>query len=255
MEHGLGFAHFLQNADGVATSVLMLMLLMSMGTWCLIFIKTIRLAWAKRQSKAFLDAFWAAPSLDAVAGQLPDRHRRDNPYRYLARAALIAAEQHRASSHESSASGRGNAKPPAELLTQTLGHAIGMSRSHVESGQTYLATVASSAPFVGLFGTVLGIYHALIAIGISGQGTLDKVAGPIGEALIMTAIGLAVAIPAAVAYNVFARMHRTMWVELDSFAHDLFIFLLTGYPPSRPGHESPAASKPAIARVAGRSPA
>jgi biopolymer transport protein ExbB len=88
--------------------------------------------------------------------------------------------------------------------------------------------VASSAPFVGLFGTVWGIYHALMAIGMSGQGTLDKVAGPVGEALIMTAIGLAVAIPAAVAYNAFARANRNTLAELDSFAHDVFAFLATG---------------------------
>ncbi|MCG3186108.1 MAG: Biopolymer transport protein ExbB [Rhodocyclaceae bacterium] len=254
MEHGLGFTHFLKNADGVATSVLMLMLLMSIGTWCLIFVKSLRTMWAKRYGKAFLEAFWAVPGLDVVAEYSPDRYHLDNPHVSLARSALIAIEQHRSSSDEPRASGRGDTIPLAEFLSQALGRAIARSKSGVEYGQTYLATVASSAPFVGLFGTVLGIYHALIAIGISGQGTLDKVAGPIGEALIMTAIGLAVAIPAAVAYNVFARTHRAMLVELDAFAHDLFTFLVTGCKPPLPKRAPNTAPKSSLARVAGRSP-
>jgi biopolymer transport protein ExbB len=99
----------------------------------------------------------------------------------------------------------------------------------MESGLTVLASVGSTAPFVGLFGTVWGVYHALINIGMSGQGTLDKVAGPVGEALIMTALGLAVAIPAVLAYNGFVRSNRVVLAQLDSFAHDLFAFLATGF--------------------------
>ena len=91
-----------------------------------------------------------------------------------------------------------------------------------------MASVASSAPFIGLFGTVWGIYHALLAIGLSGQSSLDKVAGPVGEALIMTALGLAVAIPAVLAYNYFSRSNRLVLAELDGFAHDLFAFMVTG---------------------------
>jgi len=97
-----------------------------------------------------------------------------------------------------------------------------------ESGLTVLASVGSTAPFVGLFGTVWGVYHALIAIGVSGQGTLDKIAGPVGEALIMTALGLAVAIPAVLGYNAFVRSNRLTLAKLDAFAHDLFAFLTTG---------------------------
>ena len=100
--------------------------------------------------------------------------------------------------------------------------------ARLESGLTVLASVGSTAPFVGLFGTVWGVYHALINIGMSGQGTLDKVAGPVGEALIMTALGLAVAIPAVLAYNAFVRSNRMVLAELDAFAHDLFAFLTTG---------------------------
>ena len=98
----------------------------------------------------------------------------------------------------------------------------------MESGLTVLASVGSTAPFVGLFGTVWGVYHALINIGMSGQGTLDKVAGPVGEALVMTALGLAVAIPAVLAYNAMVRGNRVVLAQLDSFAHDLFAFLTTG---------------------------
>jgi biopolymer transport protein ExbB len=135
--------------------------------------------------------------------------------------------------------------------------AIAQDKSRLEYGQTFLATVASSAPFVGLFGTVWGIYHALMAIGMSGQGTLDKVAGPVGEALIMTAIGLAVAIPAAVAYNAFARANRNTLAELNSFAHDLFNFLATGLKSAPQQADVAATSERIIARVptARRAPA
>ncbi len=115
----------------------------------------------------------------------------------------------------------------------------------MEYGNTYLATVASSAPFVGLFGTVWGIYHALLAIGMSGQSTLDKVAGPVGEALIMTAIGLAVAIPAAVAYNTFTRANRNALGELNAFAHELFTLLATGLKTVPQGSKGNEANHPA----------
>jgi biopolymer transport protein ExbB len=100
--------------------------------------------------------------------------------------------------------------------------------ARLESGLTVLASVGSTAPFVGLFGTVWGVYHALVAIGLSGQGTLDKVAGPVGEALIMTGLGLAVAIPAVLAYNAFVRSNRLVLARLDAFAHDLFALITTG---------------------------
>ena len=106
--------------------------------------------------------------------------------------------------------------------------AIADQNLRAESGMTLLASVGATAPFVGLFGTVWGVYKALISIGMTGQGTLDKVAGPVGEALIMTAIGLAVAIPAVLAYNTFNRQNRLLGAELDAFAHDLFSLLTTG---------------------------
>ena len=224
METTLGFGHFLANADGIARFILALMLIMSVGTWYLIVTKGLQSIRSQRRSSAFLRAFWAAPSLDAVA-----RHLRQSgvaePFSHLVHHGFTAIEQHKAGRETR---GLVDAGTPDEFLTRAMKRAIAQDKSRLEYGQTFLATVASSAPFVGLFGTVWGIYHALMAIGISGQGTLDKVAGPVGEALIMTAVGLAVAIPAAVAYNAFARANRNTLAELNSFAHDVFTFLATG---------------------------
>ena len=116
----------------------------------------------------------------------------------------------------------------SEFLLRAMRRVIDEETARLEAGLTVLASIGSTAPFVGLFGTVWGVYHALIAIGLSGQGTLDKVAGPVGEALIMTAAGLAVAIPAVLAYNALVRGNRVVLAELDAFAHDLFAFLTTG---------------------------
>lgn len=243
MENSLGFAHFLAQADGVAQFILALMVLMSVGTWYLIATKGIALVRARRRSQAFLHEFWVADSLDAVARRLRETGVTD-AFSHLVHHGFTAIEQHRDG-------GRGliDAGTPDEFLTRALKRAIAQDRARVEYGQTFLATVASSAPFVGLFGTVWGIYHALMAIGISGQGTLDKVAGPVGEALIMTAIGLAVAIPAAVAYNAFARANRNTLAELNSFAHDVFAFLATGLKSAPQGGDVAATTDRIIARV------
>ncbi|MCX7897217.1 MAG: MotA/TolQ/ExbB proton channel family protein, partial [Rhodocyclaceae bacterium] len=222
MENSLGFYHFLVSSDGVARFILVLMAIMSIGTWYLIIAKGISLWRARRKAREFLNDFWAAPNLDSVAKRLREQGVTD-AFSHLVHHGFTAIEQHRNG-------GRGliDAGTPDEFLTRALKRAIAQDRARLEYGQTFLATVASSAPFVGLFGTVWGIYHALIHIGMSGQGTLDKVAGPVGEALIMTALGLAVAIPAAVAYNAFARANRNLLAELDSFAHDVFTFMATG---------------------------
>ena len=111
----------------------------------------------------------------------------------------------------------------SEYLTRTLGNAVDQEAAASEYGLTVLATAGSAAPYVGLFGTVWGIYGALVQIGMSGQGTLDKVAGPVGEALIMTALGLAVAIPAVLAYNAFNRRNRMWMARMESFSHDLYV--------------------------------
>ena len=252
METTLGFGHFLANSDGIARFILALMLIMSVGTWYLIATKGVQAIRARKKSAEFLAAFWAAPSLDAVA-----RHLRQTgvteAFSHLVHHGFTAIEQHKAGRDGHKGRGLVDAGTPDEFLTRALKRAIAQDKSRPEHGQTFLATVASSAPFVGLFGTVWGIYHALMAIGASansgGQGTLDKVAGPVGEALIMTAIGLAVAIPAAVAYNAFARANRNTLTELNSFAHDLCNFLATGLKSVPREVDVAATSERIIARV------
>jgi biopolymer transport protein ExbB len=248
-DNPLGLAHFLAHADGVARFLLVALLVMSIGTWTLIVTKGTTALRARRRSRAFLAEFWAAGSLDAVARRLRETGVTD-AFSHLVHHGFTAIEQHRAGRDNA---GRGliDAGTPDEFLTRALKRAIAQDKARMEYGQTFLATVASSAPFVGLFGTVWGIYHALMAIGLSGQGTLDKVAGPVGEALVMTAIGLAVAIPAAIAYNAFARTNRNTLAELNSFAHDVFTFLATGLKSSPGAQEVAATSERIIARVAG----
>ena len=254
MENTLGFGHFLADADGIARFILVLLLVASIGTWTLIVSKGLRLYAARRRSAAFLGGFWRADSLDDVARRLRETGVTE-PFSHLVHHGFTAIEQHRAARDGHKSRGLIDAGTPDEFLTRALKRAIAQDRARLEHGQSFLATVASSAPFVGLFGTVWGIYHALMAIGTSGQGTLDRVAGPVGEALIMTALGLAVAIPAAVAYNAFARASRNTLAELDSFAHDVFTFLATGYksgPEAGSGADVAATSARIIARVEAR---
>ncbi|MNC54754.1 Biopolymer transport protein ExbB [compost metagenome] len=123
---------------------------------------------------------------------------------------------------------------PDDFLLRALRQAITLERIRLEQGLTLLASVGSAAPFIGLFGTVWGIYHALLAIGSAGQSSLDKVAGPVGEALIMTGFGLAVALPAVLIYNFFVRRNRLKLAALDEFAYDLFALLVTGFEQASP---------------------
>ena len=224
MQESLGFSHFLTQADGVACGILLLLLVMSVATWYLIVTKSIRNLLSQRQSRRFLKFFWEAPDLATVATGLRAEPAGE-PFAQLVHQGLRAAEQHRTRGAQRLV----EAGTADDFLTRSLRRAIEQSTARAESGLTVLASVGSAAPFVGLFGTVWGIYHALLAIGMSGQGTLDKVAGPVGEALIMTAIGLAVAIPAVLAYNAFTRHNRVMLAELDAFAHDVFAFMSTGH--------------------------
>lgn len=210
MQPQIGFAHFLAQTDAVGGALLLILVLMSVASWYLIVTKTIALALERRRSRRFLAQFWDAPSVDTVQARLAERSA-DEPFTRLAQHALAAH-------------GQGD----AEFLTRAMRRVIDENTARLESGLTVLASVGSTAPFVGLFGTVWGVYHALVAIGLSGQGTLDKVAGPVGEALIMTALGLAVAIPAVLAYNGFVRANRLVLARLDAFAHDLFAVLTTG---------------------------
>ena len=219
----LGFAHFIAQADGLAHFLLVVLVAMSVITWYLIASKSITNWRIKKHSQAFLARFWDAPGLASV-GEYLQNHGVNDPFSHLTHHGLKAAEQYRNKTGQRLI----ESGSEDEFLTRALRRAITQDTARLEYGHTMLASIASSAPFVGLFGTVWGIYHALVNIGMSGSGSLDQVAGPVGEALIMTALGLAVAIPAVLAYNFFNRAKRTVLTEVDGFAHDLFAFMLTG---------------------------
>ncbi|MDP1652617.1 MAG: MotA/TolQ/ExbB proton channel family protein [Rhodocyclaceae bacterium] len=214
---GLGFAHFLTQADGVGKTVLGALLLLSIASWYLIVTRALANWLVQRRAEAFLKRFWQAKSLDEVTTSLREG-RADNAFAVLAHKSL---ETLASGSKESLAVAGGM----GEYLTRTLNNAVDREAAESEYGLTVLASAGSAAPYIGLFGTVWGIYHALVQIGMSGQGTLDKVAGPVGEALIMTALGLAVAIPAVLAYNAFNRRNRLWLSRLESFSHDLYVLL------------------------------
>lgn len=219
----LGFAHFISQADMVAKTILLIMAVMSIVSWTIITIKVMHRFMERQRSAHFIRFFWEAPSLAAIQAHVK-ADGVNEPFSHMAHHGFKAIEQFA----KKDGSRMVDSSNVDEFLTRSLRQAYEQETARRESGLTFLASVGSSAPFLGLFGTVWGIYHALLAIGMSGQGTLDKVAGPVGEALIMTALGLAVAIPAVLAYNTFARQNRVVLAQLDGFAHDVFGFMSTG---------------------------
>ena len=222
-QQAAGFAGFLAQTDALGKGILVILLTMSIATWYLIVTKTLTVLLERRKSTRFLETFWDAPSLAAVEKHIEGAHP-DDPFSHLTWHAISASRHHQ----RSGAAKLAEAGSGAEFLSRAMRRVIDEDTARLESGLTVLASVGSTAPFVGLFGTVWGVYHALVAIGLSGQGTLDKVAGPVGEALIMTALGLAVAIPAVLAYNGFVRANRLVLARLDAFAHDVYAVLTTG---------------------------
>ena len=222
-EHSYGITSFLGQADAVGITVLFILLIMSVASWYLIILKSVRNAQMRSRARETLDTFWSAPSIDAVAAQFA-RSQPEDPF------ARIAAQGIEASRHfrKSSSAGLTEAGGQAEFLTRSIRRAITRETAALEAGLTVLASVGSTAPFVGLFGTVWGIYHALIGIAASGNASMTAVAGPVGEALIMTAIGLFTAIPALLAFNFFNRSNRVIFARFDEFAHDLHDFFATG---------------------------
>ena len=223
MENAQGFGHFLSQADLLARFILVLMAASSLASWYLIVTKSISGLRARKRAERFLTFFWNAPSIDAVGRELADK-APDNAFSHLAQQGIAAAQHH----ERHGASRLNEAGSSAEFVTRALRRAIDEETSEMESGLTVLASIGATAPFVGLLGTVWGIYHALLAIGLSGSGTLDKVAGPVGEALVMTAAGLAVAIPAVLAYNVFGKWVGACEADLEGWAHDLREMALHG---------------------------
>lgn len=221
-EH-LGVAHFIAQADVVGKFLLLVLLVMSAASWYLIITKAIAQIRRRQRSEKFLNLFWNASSLDEVRNEIATHGARE-PFSHLASHALYARAHHA----RHGAAKLAEAGTSGEFLTRTMKSVLDEETARLESGLAVLASVGATAPFVGLFGTVWGVYHALVAIGMSGAGTLDKVAGPVGEALIMTGVGLAVAIPAVLGYNYLTRANRMLLARLDSFAYELFTFLTTG---------------------------
>src|ERR671914_327459 len=218
-----GLADYLAQADVAGWTVIALLLAMSVATWYLILSKGVSHVLLKRRGTRVMKRFWGATSFPAAIRELEQAPGED-PFTALMRAGVAADAHYR--EHRSGT--LGEACTHSEFVTQALRNNIAAAAARLESGLTILASVGSTAPFVGLFGTVWGIYHALVAIGTSGQASIDKVAGPVGEALIMTALGLAVALPPTPSYNVFTRGNRVVLARLDAFAHDLHTYLTTG---------------------------
>lgn len=221
-----GLSHFLTQGSPAELAPLYLLVAMSVITWSVIVLKSIQVLRVRQQAGAFLRRCWAGGDAAHIGHYLSSHAPRD-PWSRLT-AAGLAARSHLASIPGDAPTALGT---PNEFLTRVLRRTIGSETLDLEAGLTAVATVASTAPFVGLFGTVWGIYHALLAIGAGGQSSLDQVAGPVGETLIMTAFGLATALPAVLAYNVFIRSNRRILSDLDGFAHDLFVLLASDREP------------------------
>ena len=225
----VGLAHFWALGDAVTHFVAILLLGLSLASWYVMAGKIHALWQARRCHARALSAFWGAESLPAAIDAIRSEDRT-GVLAGLAIAGANAAELHR----QHAARGIGAGVSVSEFVTRAVRSQIVESQARIESGLTFLASVGSTAPFIGLFGTVWGIYHALVGLSGATQVVLDKVAGPVGEALIMTAAGLFVAIPAVLAYNAFTRSNRLVLARLDGFAHDLHAFLITGLR-GRPG--------------------
>ncbi len=214
IDNPYGLEALWRQGDFVSKGTLIILVIMSMGSWYIIFVKLWEQAKLGSENKAVRNTFWKANSLKEGAKKL----KESSAYRYIAESGLEANEHHEGSLTEN-----------IDLntwVTMSVQRAVDSVNNRLQDGLAFLATVGSTAPFVGLFGTVWGIYHALTAIGIAGQASIDKVAGPVGEALIMTAIGLAVAVPAVLGYNWLVRRNKVAMESVRSFGADLHAVLL-----------------------------
>jgi biopolymer transport protein ExbB len=214
VENPYGLEAVWRTGDFVSKGTLIILVIMSMGSWYILFVKLWEQYKLMREARDVRNAFWKAPSLKEGAKRLDKK----SAYRYIAETGLDANEHHEGALTEN-----------IDLntwVTMSVQRSVDTVQSRTQDGLAFLATVGSTAPFVGLFGTVWGIYHALTAIGIAGQASIDKVAGPVGEALIMTAIGLAVAVPAVMGYNWLVRRNKVAMDSVRTFGADLHAVLL-----------------------------
>ena len=214
IENPYGLEALWKQGDWVAKGTLIILVIMSMGSWYIIFVKLWEQSKLLREAREMRSSFWKAPSLREGAKRL----KEGSAYRYIAEQGIDANEHHEGALTENI--------DLNDWVTMSVQRAVDGVQSRTQDGLAFLATVGSTAPFVGLFGTVWGIYHALTAIGIAGQASIDKVAGPVGEALIMTAIGLAVAVPAVMGYNWLVRRNKTVMETVRAFGADVHAVLL-----------------------------
>jgi biopolymer transport protein ExbB len=202
-----------RGSDGIARGVLILLGIMSVGSWYIIVAKVIEQSRMSRHARTVERKFWSSASVSSGAAALEP----GSAYRFIAEAGVHATADH---------GGLKSHIPMNEWIPMSITSAVDRVHASTQRGLAFLATVGSTSPFVGLFGTVWGIYHALTAIGVSGQASIDKVAGPVGEALIMTALGLAVAIPAVLGYNWLARRNKAVMDEVREFSDELNAVIL-----------------------------
>jgi len=243
IENPYGLGALIANGDIIARSILAILLIMSLLTW---FIMITKFFDQRRQRKQAIEAereFWSSSSLTDALSKLKGA---SNPFRALAETGKQAYEY-----HETNKTRLSGAIGTSEWITESLQRTADTVTSRMQSGLPVLASVGATAPFVGLLGTVIGIYHALIAIGVAGQASIDKVAGPVGEALIMTAIGLAVAVPAVLGYNVLLRRNKNVQERVSHFTHELHAYLISGVKMGLGMDKPPAAmGKPPAAALA-----
>jgi biopolymer transport protein ExbB len=233
MNASLGLTHFWNQSDAVIHAVAFTLLLMSVASWYIVIGKAFMVLRARGSIARAMTAFWQADTrsqaLEAIRAE-----DRSGVFALVATDAVLAAQAF----EEKSAGGIGAGVDASDFIARTLQQSTVLAQARVERGLTFLASVGSTAPFVGLFGTVWGIYHALVSLAGATQVVLDKVAGPVGEALIMTAAGLFVAIPAVLAYNALTRANRLVLAQLDGFANSLHAYLVAGV--RLDGHAAPA---------------
>ena len=234
VENPYGLEAMWKGGDIVLRITLGILVIMSMGSWYVICTKVYEQAKMGAQARAAEKSFWTAPSVRQGAAGL----KEGSPYRFIAESGLEATSKH---------VGLQGSVDVNTWITMSIQRAIDNVQARTQDGLAFLATVGSTAPFVGLFGTVWGIYHALTAIGIAGQASIDKVAGPVGEALIMTALGLAVAVPAVLGYNWLIRRNKSAMDQVRSFGADLHAVLLSAPKTASPATPFPAAASPAKA--------
>jgi biopolymer transport protein ExbB len=231
-ENPYGLSALINHGDAVSYTVLGILLIMSLVSWYIIFTKLWDQYRLAKSVKNVEKNFWSAGTPREGADKLP----KDDDFRVIAESALRAAQH-----HEGRLADRISLR---DWLAMALQRSVDGLNSKLSNGLSFLATVGSTAPFVGLFGTVYGILKALIAIGLSGQPSIDKVAGPVGEALIMTAIGLAVAVPAVFGYNILLRRNKAIQDSMREFTGDLEANLIGGLRPDiHPAHRAPAAAR------------